>query len=188
LPSKVFILAVTVLLSGWGNAQRRLAPADVTRFPEMTECALSPDGTLVAVTGREGSILLYRVDGSGSCALPIGRFRATSLRWSADGRKLAFLGGPPGSNLWVVDVASGKSGDISAAAHSNFWLPEVASGLEWSPESSQLAFIAADPVTRQQMMDPRVITRLQFKSRTDSATTVANISGLSMLAAANHGH
>lgn len=162
-----FTVVAALLFSRPAFTQRLLTPADINRFPEVTECALSPDGRTVAIVTPPGSIQLFRTDGTGSRTLTDGKIRPASLRWSPDGKKLAFFGSGPGADLWAMDVGSSALTPVANVVHSNFWLPEVGSGLEWSPDSRQLAFVAADPSIPPQQADPRAITRLQFKSRTD---------------------
>ncbi|MBI3697735.1 MAG: S9 family peptidase [Acidobacteria bacterium] len=147
------------------RADRLLTPADVTAFREMSECTLSPDGRTVAVVAPDGNIRLYDTAGSGSRALTEGKFRAASLRWSPDGKNIAFFSSRPGATLWVAEAALGKLVPVTTIVHSNFWIPGQGSALEWSPDSKRLAFVGADPETPAPGADPRVITRIQYKSR-----------------------
>ncbi len=144
-------------------AARLLTPADLTAFPEMSECALSPDGRTVAVVTGPGNIALY----PGGRLLTSGNFKDSSLRWSPDGARIAFFSSRPEAGLWVVEIATGHLTPITKVVHSNFWLPMRGSNLAWSPDSQHLAFVGADPSIPTPAADPRVITRLQFKSRTD---------------------
>ncbi len=174
---KVFYLCSSVFICGSlflappALAERLLTPADLNAVPEISECALSPDSRTVAVLAPERNIRLYDVSGSegarGSRALTEGKFRNSSIRWSPDGKKIAFLSNRKGATVWVADVATGKLTPVTTVVHSNFWLPGQGSSLEWSPDSKRLAFVGADPEIPAPSTDPRVITRLQFKSRKD---------------------
>lgn len=144
-------------------AARLLTPADLTAFPEMSECALSPDGRTVAVVTGRGNIALY----PGGRLLTPGDFKDSSLRWSPDGSRIAFFSTRPEADLWIAEVSSGRLTPVTKVVHSNFWLPGRGSGLAWSPDAQRLAFVGADPSIPAPTTDPRVITRLQFKSRTD---------------------
>ena len=154
----LLLLAPTLCL-----AARLLTPADLTAFPEMSECALSPDGRTVAVVTGPGNIALY----PGGRLLTSGNFKDSSLRWSPDGSRIAFFSPRPEADLWIAEVPSGRLTPVTKVVHSNFWLPMRGSNLAWSPDSQRLAFVGADPAIPAPAADPRVITRLQFKSRTD---------------------
>jgi len=160
-------LYLLFLLAAVCPAERLLTPADLVAFPEISECALSPDGRTVAVVTPEGHIRLHDVAGGGARALTGGEYRDSSLRWSPDGQKIAFFSNRKGAALWVAEVASGQLTPVAEIVHSNFWLPSRGSGLEWSPDSRRLAVVGADPAIPPPSSDPRLITRLQFKSRTD---------------------
>ncbi len=160
-------LAWILLAAGAAPAARLLTPADVNAFRELSEIALSPDGRAVAAVAGEGNILVFDIESGRSRALTEGKFRDSSLRWSPDGTRIAFLSDRKGASLWVAEVLSGKLTPVTDIVHSNFWLPGRGSGLEWSPDSVRLAFVGADPETPAPRTDPRVITRIQFKGRTD---------------------
>jgi dipeptidyl aminopeptidase/acylaminoacyl peptidase len=153
------LLAPTVCLA----ASRRLTPADLTAFPEMTECALSPDGRTAAVVTASGNIALY----PGGRLLTSGEAKDSSLRWSPDGSRIAFFRAAAEADLWIAEVATGRLTPVTKVVHSNFFLPSRGSNLAWSPDSRRLAFVGADPAIPAPAADPRVITRLQFKSRTE---------------------
>ena len=157
------IVSLTPLSAALCLAARLLTPADLTEFPEMSECALSPDGRTVAVVTGHGNIALY----PGFRLLTSGDYKDSSLRWSPDGSQIAFFSARPEADLWVVEVSTRRLTPITKVAHSNFWLPGRGSGLAWSADSKRLAFVGADPSIAAPPTDPRVITRLQFKSRTD---------------------
>jgi dipeptidyl aminopeptidase/acylaminoacyl peptidase len=144
-------------------AVRLLAPSDLTAFPEMSECALSPDARTVAVATGHGDIALY----PGGRLLTSGDHKDSSLRWSPDGSRIAFFSSRPDADLWIVEVATGRLTPVTKVVHSNFWLPGRGSSLAWSPDGKRLAFVGADAAIPAPSSDPRVITRLQFKSRTD---------------------
>ncbi len=142
-------------------AAQLVTPADLTAS-EMSECALSPDGATVAVVTPKGNIALY----PGGRPLTTGAARDSSLRWSPDGKRIAFFRNLPEANLWIIETATGRLTPVTSVVHSNFWLPGKGSGLAWSPDGKHLAFVGADPAIPEPAADPRVITRLQFKSRT----------------------
>ncbi len=162
------LLFLCALIAGLNlEAARFLAASDAAGFAEIAECALSPDGKTVATISPAGNIQLYSVAGGAPRALTTGKFRDSSIRWSPDGSRIAFFSNREGATLWVADVASGKLTAVANVVHSNFWIPNKGSSLEWSPDSRRLAFVGADPSTPAPATDPRIVVRLQYKSRTD---------------------
>lgn len=159
---------VWIAVLGWSTlrAERWLTPADAGRFDEISECTVSPDGRTVAVTSPEGAIRLYPAGGGPPRALTTGSFKDSSLRWSPDGRRIAFFSKREGADLWVAEVATGALTPVTRVVHSNFWLPDKGSSIAWSPDSRRLAFVGADSTIPAPSTDPRAITRLQYKSRT----------------------
>ena len=72
------------------------APRDYGQLPIVTDLDVSPDGSLIAVTGR-GEVLLHASDGSGVVARLAGRSpRLAAVAFSPDGSRLAAAGGTPG--------------------------------------------------------------------------------------------
>ncbi len=70
-------------------------PPTYTSPPVITGVAISPDSTLIAVTGFH-EVLVHKADGSGLAARLVGRAqRLTSVAFSPDGKVLAATGGNP---------------------------------------------------------------------------------------------
>ena len=161
------LLLCACIASSCLPAARLLKASDAAGFTEMAECALSPDGKTVATISAGGNIHLYPVAGGPPRALTTGKFKDSSIRWSPDGTRIAFFTNREGATLWVADVASGKLTPAANVVHSNFWIPNKGSSLEWSPDSKRLAFAGADPDIPAPATDPRIVVRLQYKSRTD---------------------
>jgi dipeptidyl aminopeptidase/acylaminoacyl peptidase len=106
--------------------------------------------------------------------LPAG-WSAANPRWSPDGKSIAFLathGGQQG--IWV----SGPDGRIprlvAAVRETNFFITYAGESFAWSPDSKMIAYISAseEPDDRDSLSrsrsddDPRVVDRIQYKSRT----------------------
>lgn len=106
--------------------------------------------------------------------LPAG-WSAANPRWSPDGKSIAFLSRHGGQHgIWV----SGPDGRIprlvAAVRETNFFITYAGESFAWSPDSKMIAYVSAseDPDDRDWLSrasgddDPRVIDRLQYKSRT----------------------
>lgn len=120
-----------------------------------------------------------------------GKKSDTTPRWSPDGRRLAFVstrGDTP--QIYLIDVDGGESRELTA-------MPQGASDLAWSPDGRRIAFLsrvnqaeraredrgeqepepedewARDQATarrdheEERRFDPRVLTRLPYRSGTE---------------------
>lgn len=121
-----------------------VAPTSYTHLPIVTDLAYSPDGSMLAVTGR-GEVLLHSGDGSEV----LGRLSAQSARlesvtFSPDGTKLAVAGGTPGvrGELQVWDVAQRKLLHALPFSHDTLY------GASWSGDGSRVAFGSPDNALR----------------------------------------
>ena len=118
--------------------------------------------------------------------LPDG-FYASNPRWSPDSRRLAFLAEHDGqSGIWMVSLTDRRPRFVVSVSETNFFITYAGEALAWSPDSRRIAFIqatededeAAETLDNKDAAkaseDPRVIERIQYKSRTsfsDSART-----------------
>ncbi len=154
---------------------RGMQPDDVYRLTGAVDPRLSPDGATVAYVqtwvdedehDRRSAIWAAPADGSAPPRrLTFGGTRDGSPRWSPDGRWLAFTSarGDDPAQLFVLPVdGPGESRQLTSLKGGGI------DGVDWSPDSSRLAFVArahdpADDIEDVAKRPPRRFTRLQFR-------------------------
>lgn len=110
--------------------------------------------------------------------LPAG-LNASNPRWSPDGKRLAFLASKDKqSGIWVVTLRERQPRFVASVRATNFHIPYAGETFAWSPDSRRIAFISAVeesttasvPTTNARTParedDPRIVDRIQYKSRT----------------------
>jgi dipeptidyl aminopeptidase/acylaminoacyl peptidase len=105
--------------------------------------------------------------------LPAG-WTAANPRWSPDGRSIAFLATHDGQHgIWVSGPERRIPRFVAAVRETNFFITYAGESLAWSPDSKSIAYISASEEVDRDSLDgaaknddPRVIDRLQYKSRT----------------------
>jgi dipeptidyl aminopeptidase/acylaminoacyl peptidase len=99
-------------------------------------------------------------------------WNASTPRWAPDGSQIAFLATQDGqSGIWVTDLNRTAPKFIAAIQSTNFFITYAGESFDWAPDSRRIAYIAASEEERQaepgaKPNDPRVIDRIQYKSRT----------------------
>jgi dipeptidyl aminopeptidase/acylaminoacyl peptidase len=103
-----------------------------------------------------------------------GGWNGSTPRWSPDSNSIAFLSSRGEQDgLWVVRLDKPETPRFLAVIQStNFFITYAGESFSWSPDSRRLAYISAkvevpegtEPSRKAD--DPRVIDRLQYKSRT----------------------
>ena len=98
---------------------------------------------------------------------------ASNPRWSPDGNSIAFLSQQDEQDgLWVVRLDKPEPRFIAPITSTNFFITYAGEPFSWSPDSKRIAYISAraetvEPPDRgRRGDDPRVIDRIQYKSRT----------------------
>jgi dipeptidyl aminopeptidase/acylaminoacyl peptidase len=104
--------------------------------------------------------------------LPSG-WSASTPRWSPDGNSIAFLSQQDEQDgLWVIRLDKPEPRFVAAISSTNFFITYAGEPFSWSPDSKRIAYISAraeapEPADRSRRGDdPRVIDRIQYKSRT----------------------
>lgn len=106
--------------------------------------------------------------------LPPG-WSGANARWSPDGKNIAFLSTHEGQHgIWVTTPGARMPRLVAATRDTNFFITYAGESFAWSPDSKMIAYISAteEPADREPLSsssgedDPRVIDRIQYKSRT----------------------
>lgn len=111
--------------------------------------------------------------------LPAG-WNGSNPRWSPDSNSIAFLSGREEQDgIWVVRIDKNDLPKFIAPVQStNFFITYAGEPFAWSPDSRRIAYISAKSETPEpppttprrpndpRANDPRVIDRIQYKSRT----------------------
>jgi dipeptidyl aminopeptidase/acylaminoacyl peptidase len=104
--------------------------------------------------------------------LPSG-WNASTPRWSPDSNSVAFLSRREEQDgLWVVKLDKPEPRFLTPITGTNFFITYAGEPFSWSPDSRRIAYISAkaetpeNPAISRRTDDPRVIDRLQYKSRT----------------------
>jgi len=122
---------------------------------------------------------------SAPSSLLLGGWNASNPRWSPDSSKIAFVSERKAQRgLWVVSLEKSEpSGEreprfIAEVETTNFFITYAGESLAWAPDSKRIAYISASEDTTSAIDninetpetahhdDPRVIDRIQYKSRT----------------------
>jgi dipeptidyl aminopeptidase/acylaminoacyl peptidase len=177
------VAATTVRAAGAPPQRRALTPEDYYRIQSVSEPQCSPDGEWIAYVvernDRESdearsTLWLVSWDGSQRVELTHGASAVKAPRWSGDGRLLAYLAAPSGtetSQLMLLDRRGGEprqatrvSGEIVAYA--------------WAPQGQRLVLAlrsAGESVTQSgvglgtapKVPKPIVVDALHFKADED---------------------
>jgi dipeptidyl aminopeptidase/acylaminoacyl peptidase len=102
--------------------------------------------------------------------LPSGWY-GTNPRWSPDGKNIAFLGDHESQKgIWIVTLDRRQPRFIVPVQETNFFITYAGEQLAWSPDSKIIAYVSASDdnanLEADRKNDPRIIDRIQYKSRT----------------------
>src|SRR2546429_1386180 len=101
-------------------------------------------------------------------------WNAGNPRWSPDGKSIAFVSTHEERHgIWVTDLAGRSPRFVAAVRETNFFITYAGESFSWSPDSKMIAYVSASEEPDQDLAsassrndDPRVIDRIQYKSRT----------------------
>jgi dipeptidyl aminopeptidase/acylaminoacyl peptidase len=182
-PGRLAAAALAAAVAADGVRAGGLEPGDLHRLRAVGEVALAPDGTRVAYTTRtaegpgapQSRAFVRRLPGGSPTPLGEGR-SASSLTWSPDGSRLAYLG--PAGGAWGVVVTRRDGTDatlLASVTWTNHPLPGIGDRLAWSPDGRRIAFVSAAAGPEAEAAgDPMVITRYLYKPTASEGRTRFN--------------
>jgi dipeptidyl aminopeptidase/acylaminoacyl peptidase len=138
-------------------------PPEADRTPPTTRPTPRPDGESLS----DPQIRVQEMQ-----LLPAG-WNASSPRWAPDNSQIAFLATRDGqTGIWLTDVKRSVPKLVATIQSTNFFITYAGETFDWSPDSRRIAYISASEEVRDvapgaaKPNDPRVIDRIQYKSRT----------------------
>ncbi len=180
------VLALALLVPGvWPTAaeRRSITERDLLSFTWVADPQLAPDGSRVAFVrvtvdqkkdAYDTAIWIVRADGSEPPRAVTTGNRDSSPRWSADGRRLAFVrsiekdGRPQPGQIYVLTLPAGEPARLTD-------IPRGASDPAWAPDGRTIAFASTarpdeavppevESADRPRESDVRVITEAVYRA------------------------
>lgn len=149
--SLLLVLSCAFSLVAQTTARRPMKVEDLSRFRNVSNPQISPDGKWVAYTVSSTDvkadkstthIWMIGIDGSNDRQITFSNESEGSPRWSPDGRYLSFTSSRPGkargNQVWLLDRNGGEAMQLTE-------IKGRLQGHEWSPDSKRLALVIGDP-------------------------------------------
>src|SRR2546421_847938 len=181
------IFVTTSVAVADSQPRRLMAPGDILRVANVSDPQISPNGEWVVYTVSEvegdetiSTLWLTRAGlelttnaSRASTPLVAKGWNVSNPRWSPDGSTIAFLGRHNDqSGVWIVNPPNREPRFIAPVFSTNFFITYAGESLAWAPDSKRLAYVSAteESIGARDLStpsdDPRVIDRIQYKSRT----------------------
>jgi dipeptidyl aminopeptidase/acylaminoacyl peptidase len=171
--TRVLIFVVTLALAGvfgWPQtpAKHRVTFADLGTFRQVDNMQLSPDGRALAYVVSDNTTYPHTASqlwivSTREGSVPKRVAQGTVPTWSPDGTQLAYYSGAPGAfQLWLLDVATGKTEQITSLPGGIdpdpftriVGYPHEAQLFSWCPDGTKLVFasqVVAHPAEDQKL-------------------------------------
>ena len=173
---KYFLSLLLLVIPCAAQSRTPMRPADLVKIATVTEGEISPNGQWVVYSVSSvdedknlNTVYLMRIGSDNRSSprtlLPPG-WSASSPRWSPDSNSIAFLASHDEQDgLWIVKLDKPEPRFIAPVTTTNFFITYAGESFSWSPDSRRIAYLSAKAETTE-TSDPRVIDRIQYKSRT----------------------
>src|SRR5712692_10526960 len=142
------MLSLGTILAAAPPARKVLTSDTLWDWRTTGDPQISPDGKSVVYTlgwsdrmtdGMYSNLWIASIDGKDSRPLTQGKSKETSPRWSADGKRLAYLSDRSGKvQIWVRWMDAGQEARITD-------VQQAPSGIAWSPDGQSIAYAARVP-------------------------------------------
>ena len=149
--SLLLICACAFSLVAQTVARRPMKVDDLSRFRNVSDPQISPDGKWVAYVVNSTNvkddkpsshIWMVGIDGSNDRQITFSNESEVAPRWSPDGKYLSFTSARPGktrgNQVWLLNREGGEAMQLTE-------LKGRLQGHEWSPDSKRLALVIGDP-------------------------------------------
>ena len=165
-----------------GASLDRLVSQDQYRLSDVGEVRVSRDGARIAYTihrrnapGPPYSEMWLMDVGTGRAhRLGSDSDRGSGLRWSPDGRWIAYFGSAGSyGGLAIVSSDGSNARVLAPVVGTNHPLPSAGAELAWSPDGTQIAFVSAvpGPESGEAGGDPMVVRRYSYKPTASAGNT-----------------